>query len=248
VALVQKSAFRSNGELPSDVMGITSARHASAYYAWGVTSISGGSAMTRIAVLSFIIGLLSAPLAAHAQQSSAGRIVAHGGYGSADLPQQQADCYLDLAKSRTKAVTGIDLIVITEETRQLWYSYLADRFPKLVFAEQQPVFLSCLKLTVDNVNWSKASPTEREQYRQEWGASLPAMLQFIEPALRTAQQRAAIGAQEDAAFRAAQQSIGPAPDAIAAAERERQMRDSLNRHNATMTDLVVGQIRAMSRK
>jgi hypothetical protein len=67
--------------------------------------------MRRFAVLSFIIGLLTVPIQAQAQEPLP------EGYGLGLAPEV-ADCALDLIKFKTAVVMGIDLIEVTEETRQ----------------------------------------------------------------------------------------------------------------------------------
>jgi hypothetical protein len=143
-----------------------------------VTFIQRSFAMKRFAVLSFIIGLLTVPT--RAQESLP---AAPEGYGLAVVTPQVADCALDLIKFKAAVVMGIDLIEVTEETRQIWRNYLAINYSKLAPADQHEYGpLACP--TLDNLR--QASPFMRESYRQTWAASLPPVLQFLEPVMRSA--------------------------------------------------------------
>ncbi len=131
--------------------------------------------MKRFAILGFIIGLLTVPTRAQEPFPE--------GYGLDVVTPQVADCALDLIKFKAAVVMGIDLLEVTEETRQIWRSYLAINLTKLAPADQHEYGpLACPTLN----NLTQASPVVRESYRQTWTASLPPVLQFLEPVMRAA--------------------------------------------------------------
>jgi hypothetical protein len=124
--------------------------------------------MRRFAVLSFIIGLLTVTIRVQAQEPLP------EGWGLG-MTREMADCGLDLIKFKAALVMGIDLIEVTEETRQIWRNYLTVNLSKLAPSDQYeygPLACSTLK------NVTAMSPLMRENYRRTWSSSLLPVLQF----------------------------------------------------------------------
>jgi len=59
------------------------------------------------------------------------------------MTREMADCGLDLVKFKAAVVMGIDLIEVTEETRQIWRNYLAVNITKLAPADQKFGVIIC---------------------------------------------------------------------------------------------------------
>ena len=74
--------------------------------------------------------------------------------------------------------------------RHSWRAYLAMYYPALAPVDRYwfasaPFMLANLQAT-----WPQLAEPQRMMYRQAWSASLPAMLQFIDPVLRASHQQA----------------------------------------------------------
>src|SRR5262249_698355 len=93
--------------------------------------------------------------------------------------------------------------------------------------------------------WPQTPPPAREMWRQTWAASLPAILQFIEPVLRAAQQQQVwhLSHLTDNVQTAAP---SPPPPPAAAVHRDQQIADNLAAFNNRMTYLTTNLMRAMS--
>jgi hypothetical protein len=104
--------------------------------------------------------------------------------GPPPLSQQAAERAIDLIDFMAAAVRGVDLIDVTPDVRQRWVTYLATYYPML-----QPMdrfWFANADTTYANVqaNWPQLPPEQQQMYRQAWGPSLGAVLQFIAPVLQ----------------------------------------------------------------
>jgi len=195
--------------------------------------------MRRIAVLSFIIGLVTVPIRVQAQEPLP------DGWGLG-MTREMADCSLDLIKFKTAVVMGIDLIDVTEETRQIWRNYLAVNLTKLPPADQYEYGpLACS--TLNNV--TAMSPSMRENYRQTWSSSLLPVLQFVEPVLRAAPQLRASKQQSRAMeqlraerLRAAEEAQRRVAEELRAAEQLRATRQNAARSATTREVEAIAEI------
>jgi hypothetical protein len=106
--------------------------------------------------------------------------------GPPPLTVEAADCAIDVIDFMAAAVRGVDLIDVTPAVREAWRSYLASYYPML--SPQDRMWFATAPATRDaiNVNWMQMPEMQRQMYRQAWAASLPGMLQFIEPVLHAA--------------------------------------------------------------
>lgn len=195
--------------------------------------------------------LVGAPIQARAQQSLDRSPVLYA--GPPILTQAAADCALDLIKLKAAVASGVDAIEVTSETRQIWRSYLAANYPNLL-PQYQFQFgpLACLALGNFSTIIAHASARERETYRQQWAASLPPVLEFLDPVLRaaavarTSNQRLRALEQLRAAEQTAPPAI-PSPDPSAAWRRQQETANSLAGFNNRMNNIYIPNLmRAMS--
>jgi hypothetical protein len=178
--------------------------------------------MRRFAVLSFIIALLTVPIRVQAQEPLP------EGWGIG-MTREMSDCALDLIKFKTAVVMGIDLIEVTEETRQIWRNYLAVYLTKLAPADQYEYGpLACSTLT----NVTAMSPLMRENYRETWSSSLSPVLQFLEPVLRAAQQLRASKEQSRAVQQLRAERLRAAEELQLRVAEELRAAEQLRRQNA----------------
>src|SRR5262245_26683943 len=180
--------------------------------------------MTRIAVVSFIIGLLGGPIQAQAQQS----------YGPPVLTPAAADCALDLIEFMDSAVLGFDRINANEATYMIWRNYLASYYPSLAPEDQVWFANACAGLANVSALWPQTPPMTREGYRQAWAVSLPPILHFVEPVL--------VAARQSVRNTAPNGSIDPAAEL----QRRRDNAASLSRFNSRMTTSTIDLMHAMS--
>lgn len=183
--------------------------------------------MKRIAIVSFIIGLLGTPIQAQAQQP----------YGRPVLTQAAADCALDLIEFMDTVVMGFDRINATAATHIIWRNYLAGYYPWLAPEDQVWFANACLAVANVNAQWPQTPPAVRQEYRQAWATSLPPILQFVEPVLVAAQQsvqNTAPGARQYA-------------DPAAELGRMRDNAANLSQFNSRMTTSTIDLMHSMSR-
>ena len=141
---------------------------------------------------------------------------------------------------------GIDLIEVTEETRQIWRNYLAVNITKLAPADQYEYGpLACS--TLNNV--TAMSPLMRETYRRTWSSSLLPILQFLEPVLRAARQLRALKEQSRAIqqlraerLRAAEELQLRVAEELRAAEQLRATRQNAARNATTREVEAIAEI------
>jgi hypothetical protein len=168
-------------------------------------------------------------------------------YGPPVLTQEAADCALGLVDFMAAVVRGVDLIDVTEEMRQIWRNYLTTYYPMLAPADRY--WFANAPATLANITamWPQTPAMVREMWRQTWAASLPGILQFIEPVLRAAQQQQVwhLSHLTDNMQNAAP-SATHNPDPVSALQRERHIADNLATFNNTMTGLTNNLMRAMS--
>lgn len=110
--------------------------------------------------------------------------------GPPPLSQMAADCALEIIDFMAAVVRGVDLIDVDQKMLETWRTYLATYYPMLAPVDRYwfasaPFMLANLRAT-----WPQLPPPAREAYRQTWAASLPMMLQFIDPVLRASHQEA----------------------------------------------------------
>jgi hypothetical protein len=170
--------------------------------------------------------------------------------GPPPLTQIAADCALDLIDFMAAVVRGVDLIDVTDAMRQIWRNYLATYYQMLPLANRYWFANAPGALSNLNMTWPQLPQMSREMYRQTWAVSLPATLQFIEPVLREAQQQQVwhlAHLTENLPQSQPAVSDGGA-SAIRQLNRMQDQADSLQRFSNRMTDLTIGQIRAMNRR
>jgi hypothetical protein len=168
-------------------------------------------------------------------------------YGPPVLTQNAADCALGVIDFMAAVVRGVDLIDVTEEMRQIWRNYLASYYPMLAPADRYWFANAPATLANTNAMWPQMSPMIRETWRQTWAASLPAILQFIEPVVYAAQQQQVghLTHLTDNPQNAAP-PVTEVADPAAAVNREQQNAIGLARFNTNMTMLTTNLMRAMS--
>jgi hypothetical protein len=207
--------------------------------------------MKRLAALSLAIALVSGSIQARGQELLDRSPVLYA--GPPVLTQAAADCALGLIKLQAAVASGVDAIEITAETRQIWRNYLAANYPNLLPGYQYQFGpLACMALGNFSSIMTQASALERETYRQQWIATLPPVLEFLDPVLRAASVARAANQRMRALeqLRAARQSAPPAvqsPDPAAAWRRQQEMANSLAAFNGRMNNIYVPNLmRAMS--
>jgi hypothetical protein len=153
-------------------------------------------------------------------------------------------------------VRGVDLIDVTEEMRQIWRNHLAQYYPMLAPADR--VWFASAPATLAQINayWPQTPPYAREMWRQTWAATLPAILQFVEPVLQAARQQQVwhlshLDNLPQAAphYSAAPQAyVPPAQPAnpAAAVHRQQQIANDLSAFNNRMSFLTTNLMRAYS--
>src|SRR5262245_30932757 len=168
-------------------------------------------------------------------------------YGPPVLTQEAADCALGLVDFMAAVVRGVDLIDVTEEMRQIWRKHLATYYPMLTPADRYWFANAPATLASINAMWPQTPPMAREMWRQSWAATLPPILQFIEPVLRAAQQQQVwhLSHLTDNLQNAAP-TAPPSSDPVAAVHREQQIADNLAAFNNRMTFLTTNLMHAMS--
>jgi hypothetical protein len=169
-------------------------------------------------------------------------------YGPPVLTQEAADCALGLVDFMAAVVRGVDLIDVTEEMRQIWRNHLVTYYPMLTPADRYWFANAPATLASINAMWPQTPPMAREMWRQSWAATLPPILQFIEPVLRAAQQQQVwhLSHLTDN-LQNATPPTPQSPDPVAAVDREQQVAVDLAKFNVRMTDLTSTLMRAMSR-
>lgn len=200
--------------------------------------------MKRVPVLGVVLAMLSAPIQAQAQQNLV-------------LTQQAADCALGLIKFEAAVVSGADNIVVTEDTLQIWRTHLANTYPALS-PQYQLEFgpFACMKFDTLARTFFQLPAVDREKYRQEWAASLPAVFQLlVQPVLVAAQQAQQLRVQQALAaeqwrnqqLRAAQQAApGAARDPVAELQNRQQQMINQSTYNTNMTNNTINLMKAMS--
>jgi hypothetical protein len=160
-------------------------------------------------------------------------------YGPPVLTLGATDSAIYLIKFRAAAVTGVDVIEVTDETLQMWRTYLVTNYPMLAdryfFANAQTELATVIQ------KWPQMPQVERELSQHMWAASLPPLLQFIEPVFPAVRQ-----------LRAAPQSLAPRvrndPDPVAAWRTQQETANSLAGFNSRMSNIYLPNLlQAMSR-
>jgi len=168
-------------------------------------------------------------------------------YGPPILTLVAADCALDLIDFMAAVVRGVDLIEVTEEMRQIWRNYLSTYYPMLAPADRYWFANAPAALANVNMMWPQLPDFTRQMWQSTWAASLPAMLQFIEPVLRAAQQQQVWHLSHlTENIQSAAPSVPPTADPAAGVQREQQVADNLAAFNNRMTFLTTNLMRAMS--
>jgi hypothetical protein len=168
-------------------------------------------------------------------------------YGPPVLTQGAADCALDFIDFMAAVVRGVDLIDVTEEMRQIWRNYLTNYYPMLAPADRSWFANAPAALAYLNAMWPQMPLEVREMWRQQWAVSLPGMLQFIEPVMRTAQQQQVWHLSH--LTENVQNAAPAAPriaDAAAEVRQQQQLADNLAAFNNRMSYLNTNLMRAMS--
>jgi len=106
--------------------------------------------------------------------------------GPPPLTVQAADCSIDLIDFMAAIVRGVDLIDVTPAVRQAWRSHLASYYPMLNPADRYWFATAPYTLSAIRSGWPQFPEMHQNMYRQAWAASLPMLLQFIDPALQSA--------------------------------------------------------------
>jgi|GEM_PF-3602187 len=172
-------------------------------------------------------------------------------FGPPPLTQYAADCALGVIDFMAAVVRGVDLIDVTEEMRQIWRNYLAQYYPMLTPDDRVWFANAAATLAQINANWPQMPAYTREMWRQTWAATLPGILQFIEPVLQAARQQQVwhlshldnVPSQSaPASYSAPAQPANPA----AAVHRQQQVADNLAAFNNRMTFMTTNLMRAMS--
>jgi len=167
-------------------------------------------------------------------------------YGPPPLTQYAADCALDVIDFMAAVVRGVDLIDVTEKMRQIWRNYLAQYYPMLAPADRVWFANAPATLAQINANWPQMPAYAQEMWRQTWAASLPAILQFIEPVLQAAQEQEAISAVSQL-YQQSSTVANPAPGQVvdSAEAVQRQVADNLAAFNNRMSYLTTNMMHAM---
>ncbi len=185
-------------------------------------------------------------------------------FGPPALTQYAADCALGVIDFMAAVVRGVDLIDVTEEMRQIWRNYLAQYYPMLAPADRFWFANAPATLSQINAYWPQTPPYAREMWRQTWAATLPGILQFVEPVLQAARQQEVwhlshldTPPQATQNYSAAPQAyvppaqpayVAPAQPAnpAAAVHRQQQIADNLSAFNNRMSFLTTNLMRAYS--
>lgn len=114
--------------------------------------------------------------------------MAHGliAEGPPPLTQGAADCALDAIDFMAAAVRGIDTIDVTPAVRDAWRAHLAAQYPLLTLTDRYWFASAPVTLAAIQAGWQQLSIVDRGVYLQAWALALPALLQFIDPALHAA--------------------------------------------------------------
>jgi hypothetical protein len=147
-------------------------------------------------------------------------------YGPPALTLEATDSAIFLIKFQAAAVTGVDVIEVTDETLRMWRTYLVTNY--LMLPDRYFFANAYTELATVTQKWPQMHSVERELLQHMWTASLPPLLQFIEPVFPSAQRA-------HAQMRAAQQNDAPSAtlncDPIAELERRRAIMQNLNSFN-----------------
>lgn len=170
--------------------------------------------------------------------------------GPPPLTQIAADRALDLIDFMAAVVRGVDLIDVTDAMRQIWRNYLATYYQMLPLANRYWFANAPAALSDLNMMWPQLPQMSREMYRQTWAVSLPVTLQFIEPVLREAQQQQVwhLAHLTENVPQIQPVVTDGGASAIRQLNRMQDQADSLQRFSNRMTDLTIGQMRAMNRR
>lgn len=176
-------------------------------------------------------------------------------YGPPPLTQQAADAALDAIDFIAAAVRGYDAIEVTNVVRPLWRTQLTAWYPHLPFATRQWYANAPFTLATFHAQWPLLDPFQRDMILRQWSFDLPHMLMMLDPVLEEAHAietrehvRAGITATRQHASQAMPTPADSLTSAMNTVSRNRDMAASLQQHNARMTDLTMGLMRAMNRK
>ena len=169
-------------------------------------------------------------------------------FGPPPLTQYAADCALGVIDFMAAVVRGVDMIDVTEEMRQIWRNYLAQYYPMLAPPDRVWFANAPATLAQINASWPQMPDYAREMWRQTWAATLPPILQFIEPVLQAARQQQvwhlshldSVPQQNSPVTYSAPQTSNPAQ----AVHQQRQIADNLAAFNNRMTFLTTNLMRA----
>jgi hypothetical protein len=188
--------------------------------------------MKRLAVLSLTVGLFGVPIQAQAQQygSSTPVQVQVQFYGSP--AQTPADCYLGVTHFMAAVVMGINVIYVTPQMRQFWNNKLIANYEAFSLDEQYELANACVTFANLTKLWPQMNAVARERERQIW-ASLPGVLQVIEPQSRPAQQNAIPSATRNS-------------DPIAGLDRIRKNKDAVSKIGTQNVINTIGLMHAMT--
>jgi hypothetical protein len=152
--------------------------------------------------------------------------------GPPPLTAQAADAAIDVIDFMAAVVRGVDLIDVTPDMRERWRAYLTQYYPTLQQSDRFFFASADMSLAQIESGWAQTPPQQQEMYRQIWGQSLAALLNFASPVIGAQPAVAAPQAQF-----AAQAPAAPVP-APAPPPRTNGLGDG-----SSMSDLM-GTIRA----